>query len=314
MRGWVWIVIVIAAILLLLVARAVLRNRRKGKMTALVLFLKEPRAIDAQAVRRAATKAFGVRVGSTPDEENFVIQLSPETMPVRINGLPLGFICAQKSYMDPKPPQESLNGLDIRIAKMIADHRAWISLDLIQEIPPAMKPEAYRHIARLLAEFIDDNCLGIYCPEEDEMMFNHPNLKNELRGENPLEALQLKDVPIVQADYDDPKLKATIDEAQQRWPEFVAAFAKKRPVDRFGVKLRFADGDQEEFMWIVVDSIDGDSIKGVLDNSPNAVKNVKSGDTVNTTRRDVLDWAYTTDEDDEICGGFSLKVLTGEKA
>ena len=67
-------------------------------------------------------------------------------------------------------------------------------------------------------------------------------------------------------------------------------------------------------MWIVVDSIEGDSIKGVLDNSPNAVKNVKSGDVVNTTRRDVLDWAYTTDEDDEIRGGFSLKVLAGDNA
>ena len=314
MRGWMWIIIIVIGLLLLLLIRAGRRARRKGKMTSLVLFLKEPRAIDAQAVRRAATKAFGVRVGSTPDEENFVVQLSPETMPVRINGLPLGFICAQKTYMDPKPPLESLNGLDIRISKMISDHQAWISLDLIQEIPPAMKAEAYRHIARLLAEFIDDNVLGIYCPEQDEMMFNHPNLKNELRGENPLEALQLKDVPIVQADYDDPKLKATIEEAQQRWPEFVAAFAKKRPVDRFGVKLRFVDGEEEEFMWIVVDSIEGDGIKGALDNSPNAVKNVKSGDVVNTTRRDVLDWAYTTDEGDEIHGGFSLKVLTGEKA
>lgn len=311
---WKWIIIAIVVVVVILLLALVLRAKRKRKMIALVLFLKEPRAIDAQAVRRAATKAFGVRVGSTTEDENFVVQLSPETMPVRINGLPLGFICAQKSYMDPKPPQEALSGLDIRIAKMITDHQAWLSLDLIQEIPPAMKAEAYRHIARLLAEFIDDNVLGIYCPEQDEMMFNHPNLKNELRSENPLDALELKDVPIVQADYDDPKLKATIDEAQQRWPEFLAAFKKKRPVDRFGVKLRFVDGDEEEYMWIVVDSIEGDSIKGVLDNSPNAVKNVKSGDVVNTTRRDVLDWAYTTDEDDEIRGGFSLKVLAGDNA
>jgi uncharacterized protein YegJ (DUF2314 family) len=39
------------------------------------------------------------------------------------------------------------------------------------------------------------------------------------------------------------------------------------------------------------------------------IKNVKAGDAVTAKRADVLDWMY--DENGEMRGGFSLKVLGG---
>jgi uncharacterized protein YegJ (DUF2314 family) len=301
----------IAAVVVGVVVLLWLRARRRAKqgLTSLVMFLKEPRQIDAQAVRRAATKAFGVRVGATPEEENFVVQYTPETMPVRINGLPMGFICAPKKYSE--APAEAFNGFDIRIARVMTEHKAWISIDLVQPVPAALKPEVYRHMGRLMAEFVDENVLGIYCPETDQCMFNHPGLKNELRGENPLAALEMKDVPVIQASYDDPKLKETVQEALRRWPEFVQAFARRKAGQKFGVKLEFKDGEESEFMWIVVDAIEAEQVRGVLDNAPVTVKNVKSGDVVTARQADVLDWAY--EDGEELVGGFSLKVLAGQK-
>jgi len=191
---WILVILIVAMIVFSWVM--LLRARKAGgKMSSLVLMLKEPREIDAQAVRRAVTKAFGVRVGSTTEEENFVVQLSPETMPVRINGLPLGFICAPKPYVDRMPSDEELKDMDERLARVLREHKGWISCDLIADIPRARKAEVYPHIARILAEFLDDNVLGIFCPENDRLMYNHPGLKEELLGEDPLAALEMKDAP-----------------------------------------------------------------------------------------------------------------------
>jgi uncharacterized protein YegJ (DUF2314 family) len=304
--GAVAVVVVLIVVVLLVLAR----RRSKGKLTSLVLLLKEHRPIDAQAVRRAATKAFGVRMGSSMEEENFVVQLSPETMPVKINSLPLGFICSPKRYTEDATSEEELGGLDVRIQKALIDHKAWISCDLITDCPASLKPEVYRHIARLLAEFLDDNVLGVFCPENDLLMYNHPGLKQELRGQNPLEALEMKDVPVVAGGYDEAALQQTIEEARRRWPEFVRAFARRKPGQTFGVKTTFTEGEDCEYMWIGVESIDGDRVRGKLDNAPLKVTNVKAGDAVTIKPADVLDWMY--EESGEMRGGFSLKVLAGE--
>jgi uncharacterized protein YegJ (DUF2314 family) len=117
--------------------------------------------------------------------------------------------------------------------------------------------------------------------------------------------------PVVQASYDDdPALKATVAEAQKSWPQFAAAFARRTGDQAFGVKLKFDEGDESEFMWIVVEAIEGDVINGKLDNAPLTLQNIKSGDAVTANRADVLDWMY--DKDGDMHGGFSLKVLSGK--
>jgi len=303
-----WIIGGIVVILLLLVVRARRNRLAHAKIVSLVLMLKEPRLIDAQAVRRAATKAFGLRVGSSTDEEHFVVQLSPETMPVRVFGLPLGFICSNKRYSE--VPESDLATMDARLADVLRQHQGWLGLDHIgDQPPPEAKQKVYQVIARLLSEFLDDNCLGVWCPEVDKLMFNYPGMKEALRREDPLAALEMTEAPVMQADYDDPKLKATIEEAQRRWPEFVGAFDRRRPGQNFGVKLKFTDGDETEFMWVVVESINGDVVRGMLDNSPFKLKNIKSGASVTAEQKDVLDWMY--EEGEEMRGGFSLKVLAG---
>src|SRR4051794_40838582 len=102
MRPLFWIGI---AVVIVILALLVLRRRRSSGdyKRSLVLLLREPRALTDVAIRHAATKAFSTRVGSTPDEGNFVMKIpSPgaeETsavahgmFAVRINSHNLGLI------------------------------------------------------------------------------------------------------------------------------------------------------------------------------------------------------------------------------
>src|SRR5947199_267487 len=82
------------------------------------------------------------------------------------------------------------------------------------------------------------------CVGADQLMFQRRELQDHVRSEHPMAALEMLDARIVQADYDEPALKATIAEAQQRWPEFAAAFAQRKADQQFGVKLKFDEGDE----------------------------------------------------------------------
>jgi uncharacterized protein YegJ (DUF2314 family) len=101
---------------------------------------------------------------------------------------------------------------------------------------------------------------------------------------------------------------AAVDEANRRWPEFVAALQnRKAPDEIFAVKARFTEGEEEEFMWVSVDRIDGERILGRLENSPAMIKSLREGDLVTVPRENLNDWLYSSGG--EPVGGFTMKVM-----
>jgi uncharacterized protein YegJ (DUF2314 family) len=94
-----------------------------------------------------------------------------------------------------------------------------------------------------------------------------------------------------------------INEARRRWPEFVRAFEDREPDHTFAVKARIEEDDAYEFMWIVVDRLEGNQISGKINNEPVELKQVRLGDVWTLKREDVLDWLFTTPEG--VHGGFS---------
>jgi uncharacterized protein YegJ (DUF2314 family) len=62
-------------------------------------------------------------------------------------------------------------------------------------------------------------------------------------------------------------------------------------------------------MWLRVLSLDGEAIRGVIDNDPANVTSVKRGSEVYVSRQQVADWLYTDGRD--IKGNFSRKALHG---
>ena len=106
----------------------------------------------------------------------------------------------------------------------------------------------------------------------------------------------------------DPRFKAAEAEARRRWPEFVAAFNRHEPNVAYAVKAKFMDGNVTEWMWVQVESIAGDAVRGKLDNDPVDVHNVKVGDHVTKGLADIDDWIVGRNGS-VAQGGFTTKVL-----
>lgn len=70
------------------------------------------------------------------------------------------------------------------------------------------------------------------------------------------------------------------------------------------------DAPTVEQMWLGDIEFDGQSVHGVLLNSPNWIRSVREGDHVEVPLDDITDWMYAVG--DEVCGGFTVQALRGE--
>jgi uncharacterized protein YegJ (DUF2314 family) len=108
---------------------------------------------------------------------------------------------------------------------------------------------------------------------------------------------------------DDPRLAAAVDEARRRWPEFVAALARRRPGQTFAVKAPIREGSQVEFVWLSDVRLEGEQVSGRLDSDPGELKQCCRGDRLQVSPAEVVDWTF---EDDEILHGcftaYALKA------
>ena len=108
---------------------------------------------------------------------------------------------------------------------------------------------------------------------------------------------------------DDPAVAAARDESQSAWPQFVSSFERK-PKLTYSVKVSLSATDgTRELIWVHVTAIDGDTLRGTLDNDPVSDLGLKFGDEVSVQRRQVEDWAVW-DKGKVVLGGFSLAADT----
>ena len=199
---------------------------------------------------------------------------------------------------------------ELRIRNAILEHQGWVAVDILHWHGEGEgQSEAYRLIARFLAELADDNVLAVIDTDAEIVIAYDRELEEKLRSHDPRTQLRKPHyVPIVTIEGDDPELVAAVEEAQQRWPEFVAAFEQRHTTgdENFSVKAPFGEEGAEEFMWVAVTGMENDIIYGELGNEP-ATGNLKIGDRVNLPVAHVNDWIYL--HNDELIGGFSVKVL-----
>ena len=120
-------------------------------------------------------------------------------------------------------------------------------------------------------------------------------------------------VPMVQAKDSDPRIVAATAEARRRWPEFVTAFEHPGARKGFAVKHAFPTRDgSKEHMWVNLTAIQGNQIKGTLDDQPLGDIGLKENDPVTLTLADVEDWVYT--DGGRLVGGFSVAALEAIEA
>jgi hypothetical protein len=112
----------------------------------------------------------------------------------------------------------------MRQKKVVREHRAFLAIDLQHPKDPdkAEKNQCYQRMSRLAAEFIDENCMGVYFPETGHLRPYDDEVVMALRSEQPLREVQKwGKPPVMSIEDDDPRLLAMVAEARRRWPEFV---------------------------------------------------------------------------------------------
>jgi antitoxin MazE len=133
-----------------------------------------------------------------------------------------------------------------------------------------------------------------------ERKFKLDDLLNEIRPDNLHEAVETGD----------PEMEAAIAEAKRRWPEFAAHFSRrdlKNDVP-FIVKAPFGKGDNEEFMWVSVEAIDSDLVRGKLANQPHRIPDMYDGQEVTVPVSAIMDW-MCVDERKQAVGGWTQRIL-----
>lgn len=197
---------------------------------------------------------------------------------------------------------------ELRLRRALEAHQSWLSVDLLS-LHDDSKPreEAYPQIAKFFAELLDEDCLAVYTPETGRILAYEASLVEKLRGPNPMEIFgELTFAPVVQIADDDPRMKAAVEEARRRWPEFLAAF-NSRAGEHFAIKAPVTVEEETEFIWIEVERIEGSTIHGHLANDPVALGEMKIGDAVSVSLEKLNDWNYMNGS--ELKGGFTVQVL-----
>ncbi|HEY1173034.1 MAG TPA: DUF2314 domain-containing protein [Verrucomicrobiae bacterium] len=292
------------------------RSKDDRPLISLVLLLKESRTMDVHSLSQRLSIAWGVPVETAKDkdvseDENVADKTYiVGSTPIFMIGHQGGFYLVNnfdRPYFD-EPDKAAEDCAELRLRKVIREHRAWLSVDLLRVGNLPERTTAYRQIAHLVAELAGDDCLAVYCPESGHLNLFDNSLIDELRSENPLEVFQkLTHLPIIQVDGEDPEMVAAVAEARRRWPEFVSAFGQRQLEQSFAIKAPITRNGNTEFIWVSVDKIEGDQIHGRLDNDPGDLGELKAGDKVTVTVAELNDWVFSKGED--MTGLFTTKVL-----
>ncbi len=268
---------------------------------SLVLLLKQPRVLDAGALARAASEAFGVTV--TPGEE--VAGETPHFL-LHLDGRLFAVHNVAESYFD-NAAAVAAETPELRLRKAVARHRAWLSVDFLHAALGAER-DPYPLLGKLAAALAGDDCLAVCVPARRCVYPYDESVPKKLRGADPLSALRRsRPVPVVGVRRNDRRLRAAVAEARRRWPEFVAAFEERQQGQIFSVKVPVREGRLTEHMWVSVSALENDMIYGRLDNEPLDVKRLHAGDRLRVPVGDLDDWLFTNGE--ALAGGFTIDVL-----
>lgn len=108
---------------------------------------------------------------------------------------------------------------------------------------------------------------------------------------------------------DDRGMEAAIGRAVATLPRFQAAVASPTPGSTaFAVKVGFPyGGTNREHIWVAQPRFAGSQVTGIVNNEPVEVPNLRRGQTVTVSTRDISDWMYI--ENGVLRGGETIRYL-----
>lgn len=298
-------------------ARKVIKEE-PDSLVSLVFFLEEAREVTEDDIRKCVSHALEIDFDDK-DSEFFVVQYSPptasasliENFMVRVPQGVYSVMLSEKPYIS-DPVQFARDSIrDKRLRTAVEKHRAWISVDLMDDEVETVE-SAYAVIGKLMGAMAGPDCLALYCPEIQRCNEFEPSQIEALMGGDPLSIFHEPTFePVIEVPDDDPRMAAAEKTARKRWPEFVEAFSSRHDKDseKYIVKAEFTEEGRSEFMWVTVTEIGDTTIKGILTNDPHELVNVFRGAHVDIGLERLNDWIYP-DEDGSPVGGFTLDILS----
>jgi len=114
--------------------------------------------------------------------------------------------------------------------------------------------------------------------------------------------------PVVEFSDDDPKMNAAIAKAKSSVKSFITAIKSPKPGQSgFSVKVPFRDNGKTEHMWIQPVTYEGGKFNGVIANEAQMVQNVKIGQKVSISEKEISDWMYIDKR--KLVGGETIRVM-----
>lgn len=296
-----------------------------------VLLLREPRdpaIFDAGCIARVFENALGLDLKGE-DGSDGSIAGSGLRFAGEIGGQLIMILNDLKPYIaDPQAAAGHLR--EKRTAHAVRQHRACLSVSIAMPCPLADAAAGYRLIGKLAAALAGPlempaadrrgrpatlpAALAVCWPDpttgDGHIRVYDSELHDRLSSDDPLSAFRevhTTNPPIIEAKDDDPRLVAATAEARRRWPEFLAAFARRQPDQTFAIKTAVKEGALLEYMWLTVDRIEAGALHSTLANEPNRLTRIQLGDRLKVRAADIVDWAFGNDGGME--GAFSVQAL-----
>jgi hypothetical protein len=145
---------------------------------SIVMLLRSPFAMSKEILERAASKAY--RMPYDGSEEMYFIGWDPKLKMVKAGASLISVLEADQPYLG--DPAEVAKGFKNELLKSAwMEHHTWVSFDLMNRDVP--KKQAYKVLAKLVAELLDNRCGGIYLPKENQFTIqNHAAAAERLRS------------------------------------------------------------------------------------------------------------------------------------
>jgi uncharacterized protein YegJ (DUF2314 family) len=267
----------------------------------LVLLLAQPIQLKTATLASRLSSEFGRPFATSERGGDFIAGRAPLFL-AAVQGRRFGIQCRAGKYPEFAPPP----GLpDLRREKLMAQHTAWLQVEALSPGKPEDVDDA---VGRVMAALYEGRVVGALRFPENEFATIPTNLRDWLSAEGGVAELFDQDEPrVVSVDGDDPRLFAARQEARRRLGEFAAAFAKGQGKE-FMVKVQLPDKDGGyENIWMDVETITKDKIRGTLGNEPFELPGLHLGSSVEVARDSIVDWMYTVGE--ETKGGFTVKIF-----
>ncbi|HEV8378341.1 MAG TPA: DUF2314 domain-containing protein [Tepidisphaeraceae bacterium] len=274
-------------------------SRQDRAAISLVLLLSEPRFLDAKLLARLVEKAW------RPDA--ITVDGKSPLLTIHADGRTFIIQNIDTPYFD-QPLKVAAEMRELRLRKVVAEHRAWLSVEYVESKQPENPKRLYQLIGRLIAELCDSDCLAVLEPATGAINVYDDEIREGLCEKDPAELLNnFIHAPVVNVSPADPRMRQAVAEAKKRWPEFVNAFERRSSGQHFSIRAPFGDGKHTEFMWVGVTAIENDMIYGKLGNEPVHVRGMNAGETVKVRLGDMNDWMFT--EGKAMRGGFTIEAI-----